>query len=66
MLITFDQQGLIRFHKLRGIKVLQRYDFAEDWENLDYVFTNSVETTRIELKIDSNEEEKSANVAELQ
>ena len=46
--------------------MLQRYDFAEDWENLDYVFTNSVETTRIELQIDSNEEEKSAKVAESQ
>lgn len=51
LLITFDQKGCVRFHKMRGIKVLQRYDFIEEWENLDYVFTNSVETTRIDLEV---------------
>ena len=50
LLITFDQRGIIRFHKIRGLKVLQGYDFAEDWQRLDYAFTNHVETTRIELK----------------
>ena len=50
LLITFDQRGIIRFHKIRGLKALQNYDFSEDWQRLDYVFTNHVETTRIELK----------------
>ena len=50
MMITFDQSGIIRFHKIRGIKVLQQYDFIEEWESLDYVFTNSIDTTRIELR----------------
>jgi len=49
-LITFDQRGIIRFHKIRGLKALQGFDFAEQWQRLDYVFTNHVETTRIELK----------------
>ena len=30
--------------------MLQGYNFAEEWQRLDYVFTNHVETTRIELK----------------
>ena len=49
LLITFDQRNLIRFHKLRGLKVLQNFDFEEN-KRLDYIFTNHVETTRIELK----------------
>ena len=50
LLITFDQRGIIRFHKIRGLKVLQGFDFLEEWQRLDYAFTNHVETTRIELK----------------
>ena len=50
LLITFDQRGIIRFHKVRGLKTLQGYDFSEEWQRLDYIFTNNVETTRIELK----------------
>ena len=30
--------------------MLQGYNFAEEWQKLDYLFTNHVETTRIELK----------------
>ncbi len=29
LLITFDQRGIIRFHKIRGLKALQGFDFAE-------------------------------------
>ena len=50
LLITFDQRGIIRFHKIRGLKALQGFDFVEQWRRLDYVFTNHIETTRIELK----------------
>ena len=50
MLITFDQRGIIRFHKIRGLKALQTFDFAEEWHRIDYIFTNHIETTRIELK----------------
>ena len=50
LLITFDQRGIIRFHKIRGLKALQGFDFAEQWQRLDYVFTNHVEPARIELK----------------
>ena len=50
LLITFDQRGLIRFHKIRGLKILQQHDFSEPDQNLDYIFTNQIETTRIELK----------------
>ena len=31
LLITFDQRGIIRFHKIRGLKVLQGFDFLEEW-----------------------------------
>jgi len=50
LLITFDQRGIIRFHKIRGFKALLSYDFRVEWHRLDYIFTNHVETTRIELK----------------
>ena len=50
LLNTFDQRGLIRFHKIRGLKILQQHDFTEPDQNLDYIFTNQIETTRIELK----------------
>lgn len=50
LLISFDQRGIIRFHKIRGLKTLQAHDFADPDQNLDYVFTNQIETTRIELK----------------
>lgn len=29
LLISFDQRGIIRFHKVRGLKTLQNFDFAE-------------------------------------
>ena len=51
MLITFDQRGTIRFHKLRGVRVFQEYEFdGKTQETLDYEFSNLVDTTRIELK----------------
>ena len=40
LLITFDQRGIIRFHKIRGFKYITSHDFGEDWHNLDYIFTN--------------------------
>jgi len=50
-LITFDQQKTpaIRFHKVRGLKQLQLFDFSST-EDLDYKFTDLIETTRIELQ----------------
>ena len=50
LLVTFDQQATptIRFHKVRGLKQLQQFDFNST-EDLDYKFTDLIETTRIEL-----------------
>ena len=51
MLISFDQRGTIRFHKMRGIKVFSDYEFeGKTQDQLDYEFSNLVDTTRIELK----------------
>jgi hypothetical protein len=51
MLISFDQRGTIRFHKLRGIKVFSDFEFeGKTQDKLDYEFSNLVDTTRIELK----------------
>jgi len=50
-LITFDQQKTptIRFHKVKGLKQLQQFDFSQS-DDLDYKFTDLIETTRIELQ----------------
>jgi hypothetical protein len=53
LLISFayeDNQAapVIRFHKIKNIKLLQAYDFSID-ESIDYKFTDLIETTRIEL-----------------
>ena len=56
LLITFDQRGTIRFHKLRGLRTMQTYEYeekAKDGGDIDYVFTSLIETTRIELKHES-------------
>lgn len=55
LLITIDQRGNIRFHKIKGLKLIQQFDFVSKWENIDYQFTDQIETTRIELKYELNE-----------
>ena len=54
LLITFARdpsksRPTLRFHKIRNVKQLQSFDFNTD-ANLDYKFSDLVETTRIELK----------------
>lgn len=39
---------MIRFHKLKNIKPLQKFDFDTE-ESIDYKFTDLIETSRIEL-----------------
>ena len=56
LLITLDQRGNLRFHKIKGLKLIQQFDFVTRWENLDYQFTDQIETTRIELKYELNEQ----------
>ena len=53
LLITFDQNQTVRFHKIRGLKTMQGFDFAGlKGPDLDYQLTSQIETTRIELKQD--------------
>lgn len=51
LMITFDQSRgpVIRFHKIKGLRELQKFDFSTN-EPLDYKFSDIIETTRIELK----------------
>lgn len=51
LLVTFGiQQGktVIRFHKIKNIKLVQQFDFGKQ-ANLDFVFSDHIETTIIEL-----------------
>lgn len=51
LLITFDQNYTVRFHKIRGLKTMQAFDFASyKGTDIDYQLTSQIETTRIELK----------------
>lgn len=51
LLISFDKvRGpIVRFHKVKGIKTIQNFDFNTD-KNIDYKFSELVETTRIDLR----------------
>ena len=54
LLVTFDRARgpVIRFHKIKGIKNMQQFDFSK--ADIDYTFADLVETTRIELKSEPN------------
>ena len=51
LLITFDRERgpVIRFHKVKSLKQIQQHDFGSG-NPLDYLFSDLMETTRIELK----------------
>lgn len=51
LLITFDKARgpIVRFHKIRGLKTIQQFDFATE-QGIDYKFSEMVETTRIDLR----------------
>lgn len=50
LLVTFDSSSppVIRFHKIRGLRPLLTFDFNTE-ENLDYKWSDLIETSRIEL-----------------
>lgn len=52
-MITFDKARgpIVRFHKIRGLKTIQQFNFNTD-ESIDYKFSDMVETTRIDLRSD--------------